>query len=133
MLEYAYATSRQPGAHHAPLAFVAGELFPKTAPQQVYAKIRVPVLVLYDKDPYSSFAGLEGFVQDHPNFQSQRVAPSRGLPQIELPARTEQMVRDFWTRIERSSERRPGQPLTAAAATGPGRGRSNGGMSSHRA
>jgi pimeloyl-ACP methyl ester carboxylesterase len=119
LFEYAYATSHQPGAHHAPLAFVAGDLFPKTHPQQVYAKIGVPVLVLYDKDPYSSFAGLEGFVQQHPNFQSQRVAPSRGLPQVEVPARTVQYVRDFWDRTERTSseERRSApqpQPLTAA-------------------
>jgi pimeloyl-ACP methyl ester carboxylesterase len=126
VLEYAYATSHQPGAHFAPLAFVAGELFPKTHPQRVYGNIKVPVLVLYDKDPYSTFAGLDAFVQQHPNFQTQRITPSRGLPQVEMPARTEQCVRDFWSRTERSAERRQGQPLTAA-------GRSNGGASSHRA
>jgi pimeloyl-ACP methyl ester carboxylesterase len=127
VLNYAYATSHQPGAHFAPLAFVAGELFPKTPPQQVYGNIKVPVLVLYDKDPYSSFAGLAAFIQQHPNFQSQRIAPSRGLPQVEMPARTEQCVRDFWAHTERSSERRQEPTLMAAG------GRSNGGASSHRA
>jgi pimeloyl-ACP methyl ester carboxylesterase len=105
LFEYAYATSHQPGAHHAPLAFVAGELFPKTAPQQTYARVSAPTLVLYDRDPYTSFAGLNSFVQQYPNFQAQRVVPSRGLPQIEVPARTEQSIRDFWTRVEHTESK----------------------------
>lgn len=127
LLEYAYATSHQPGAHHAPLAFVAGELFPKTPPQQAYAKVTVPVLVMYDRDPYTSFAALDSFAQQHPSFQTQRVVPSQGLPQIEVPARTTQSMRDFWERVEHASGRRERQPLTAAR-----RGGSNGSASHHR-
>ena len=127
LLEYCYATSHQPGAHHAPLAFVAGELFPKTAPQQVYAKVSVPVLVMYDRDPYTTFAALDSFAQQHPNYQTQRVVPSQGLPHIEVPARTTQSMRDFWDRVEHAYDRRRSQQPTAAAC-----GRPNG-ASSHRA
>lgn len=126
LLEYCYATSHQPGAHHAPLAFVAGELFPKTAPQQVYAKVTVPVLVMYDRDPYTSFAALDSFAQQHPRFQTQRVVPSQGLPQIEVPARTTQSMRDFWDRVEQAYDRHGSQQLTAAE-----RARSNGSAASH--
>lgn len=130
LLEYCYATSHQPDAHHAPLAFVAGDLFPKTPPQQVYASVTVPTLVLYDRDPYTSFAALDSFAQQHPSFQAQRVVPSHGLPQIEVPARTTQSMRDFWDRVEHAAQakRRAGQ-LTAAA----GANRSNGSATSHRA
>lgn len=114
LLEYAYATSHQPGANYAPLAFVAGELFPKTAPQRIYAKVSVPVLVMYDRDAYTSFAALDSFAQQHPIFQTQRVVPSLGLPQIEVPARTTQSMRDFWHRVEHAYARRARQPLTAA-------------------
>ena len=58
LLEYAYATSHQLGAHCAPLAFVQGDLFPAADPQRIYASVTVPVLVLYDEDPYTSFDGL---------------------------------------------------------------------------
>jgi hypothetical protein len=71
-----YSTSHQSGAHHAPLVFVAGELFPKTVPQQVYAKGTLPVLV----DPYTSCAALDAFTQPHPR-------ASQGLQQNEVPAR----------------------------------------------
>ena len=77
LLEYCYATSHQPGAHHAPLAFIAGELFPKTAPQQIYAKVSAPVLVLYDRDPHTSFAALDAFAQQHPNYQTHASCPAK--------------------------------------------------------
>lgn len=127
LLEYCYATSHQPGAHHAPLAFIAGELFPKTAPQQIYAKVSAPVLVLYDRDPHTSFAALDGFAQQHPNYQTQRIVPSQGLPQVEVPARTAQSMQDFWRRVERAYDRRRGEPLTAARRT------HTNGVTSHRA
>lgn len=121
LFEYAYATSHQPGAQHAPLSFVAGELFPKGDPLQVYAKVSAPALIIYDQDAYTRFDAMPGFVLQHPSYQSERIAPTRGLPQIEQRERTVQCMRAFWEHVDtdwdENSHRfvRDGQPLTAAA------------------
>lgn len=52
--------------------------------EQVYAKVMVAVLVRYDRDPYTSFAALDSSAQQQPRFQTLRVVPSQGLPQIEV-------------------------------------------------
>ncbi|MEY4508772.1 MAG: hypothetical protein RLZZ450_894, partial [Pseudomonadota bacterium] len=69
MFDYAYNTSHQPGAWRAPLAFVAGRLFPAGSARNIYAHVRVPTLVLYDQDPYTSFDALPAFEQAHENFR----------------------------------------------------------------
>ncbi|HKU37359.1 MAG TPA: hypothetical protein VJR89_04410, partial [Polyangiales bacterium] len=105
LLEYSYQTSHQPGAHFAPLAFVAGELFPED-PLRTYAKVKVPVLVLYDEDPHTRFTGLRGFVQHHPHFELVRILRTRGLPQIEARDRTLHAMRKYWERIDLESVER---------------------------
>jgi pimeloyl-ACP methyl ester carboxylesterase len=100
LLEYSHATSHQPGAHFAPLAFVSGELFPKGDPQQTYARVKVPVLVMFDEDPYTDFAGLRAFVSKHDNYQTLRVSRTRGLPQIEARERTILGLRSYWDRVD---------------------------------
>ncbi|HKP64452.1 MAG TPA: alpha/beta fold hydrolase [Polyangiales bacterium] len=99
LLEYSHATSHQPGAQYAPLAFVSGELFPAGDPQQTYGRVKAPVLVLFDQDPYSDFGGLRGFVSRHDNYETLRVLRTRGLPQIEASERTIHGLRAYWDRI----------------------------------
>ena len=86
--DYCYATSHQPGARHAPIAFIAGSLFTPAVRETVYSKVKVPVAVLYDQDPYTSFRALPRFVQRHDNWKAIRVTPSKGLPQFDVPERT---------------------------------------------
>jgi len=100
LLEYSHATSHQPGAHFAPLAFVSGELFPSADPQSVYARVAAPVLVLYDEDPYASFTGLRAFLHARPNYHAVRVTNTRGLPQIEARERTLEVLRKWWERVD---------------------------------
>jgi pimeloyl-ACP methyl ester carboxylesterase len=118
LLEYSHATTHQPGAHHAPLAFVSGELFPAGDPQQAYGRVKLPVLVMFDEDPYTDFTGLRGFVSQHDNYQIMRVLRTRGLPQIEAADRTIHAVRTYWDRIEAedTGERRPALRDTHAHA-----------------
>jgi len=118
LLEYSHATSHQPGAHHAPLAFVSGELFPAGDPQEAYGRVKLPVLVMFDEDPYTDFTGLRGFVSRHDNYQIMRVLRTRGLPQIEAADRTIHAVRTYWDRIEAedTGERRPALRDTHAHA-----------------
>lgn len=100
LLDYSHATSHQPGAQYAPLAFVSGELFPHTDPKQVYGNVKAPVLVLYDEDPHTSFGGLRPFAVTHPNYTAERVHNTRGLPHIEARGRTIAALRGYWERLE---------------------------------
>lgn len=100
LLEYAHATSHQPGAQYAPLAFVSGALFPHGDPKQVYANVHAPVLVLYDEDPYSTFGALRPFMLNHPNYRAGRISHTRGLPHIEARDRTMRVIRAYWEQLE---------------------------------
>jgi pimeloyl-ACP methyl ester carboxylesterase len=100
LLEYSHSTSHQPGAQYAPLAFVAGELFPAGDPKVAYGRVKAPALVIYDEDPYVNFGGLRAFVIRNPNYQAQRIADTRGLPHIEARDRTMRVVRNFWEKLD---------------------------------
>jgi pimeloyl-ACP methyl ester carboxylesterase len=96
LIDYAYATSHQPGARHAPLYFLSGQLFTAKACERLYAKIETPVLVLYDRDPNVSFDLLPGFVAAHKNWRAERIAPTLGLPHWEKTAETVDAMERFW-------------------------------------
>jgi pimeloyl-ACP methyl ester carboxylesterase len=96
MVEYAYATSHQPGAHFAPLYFVSGMLFTRDVREAVYERLTTPVLVIHDVDAFTRFDTLPDVLQRHANWRAARITPTRGLPQFERP---EDMVREldgFW-------------------------------------
>jgi pimeloyl-ACP methyl ester carboxylesterase len=80
---YAYDTSHQPNARFAPLAFVSGKLFTPDVRETVYLGLRVPVLVLYDTDPYVGFDTLPALIERNPRWRAVRIRPSRGLPHFE--------------------------------------------------
>ena len=100
LLDYSHATSHQPGAQYAPLAFVSGDLFPKADPKRTYENVKAPALVLFDEDPYTSFGALRPFVVEHQNYRAERVSGTRGLPQIEARGRTIAAVRGYWEQLE---------------------------------
>jgi hypothetical protein len=83
VIDYAYATSHQPGARYAPLTFLSMQLFTRDAPARLYALLpaSLPVLAIADRDPYVTFERLAGFVAAHPNWRYEKLAPHLGLPQ----------------------------------------------------
>lgn len=96
MVDYAYATTHQPGARHAPLYFLAGQLFTADAPNQLYARVKQPTLVLHDRDPNIDFELLPPFLAGRSNWQVEHITPSLGVPHWEdLPATAAAMER-FW-------------------------------------
>jgi len=97
LIDYAYATSHQPGARHAPLYFLSTQLFTPQAADRLYAGLKdLPVLVIADRDPYVDFAALPDFVAAHPNWQHETLAPHLGLPHWEHPAATRAALDRFW-------------------------------------
>ncbi|KAA6185984.1 alpha/beta fold hydrolase [Thiohalocapsa marina] len=97
LVDYAYATSHQPGARHAPLRFLSTLLFTRQAPETLYARLGdLPVLVIADQDPYVTFERLPGFVVTHANWQHETLAPHLGMPQWERPEPTMAALTQFW-------------------------------------
>ncbi len=97
---YGYLTSHQPGARFAPLYFVSGMLFSPDIRVAVYAKLSLPVLVLYDRDAFVRFDTLPDFLAAHDNWQAVRVEPTKGLPQFEQLADVTHALDEFWAKAE---------------------------------
>ncbi|MEX2132550.1 MAG: alpha/beta hydrolase [Acidimicrobiia bacterium] len=94
-------TSRQPGARHAPLAFIRGRLFTADALSRVYEPLLVPSLVIYDEDPYTDFADLPGFTAGGDGTRhAERIPGTRGLPHFDNPEQTLDALNRFWKDVE---------------------------------
>lgn len=96
LVDYAYATSHQPGARHAPYYFLAGQLFTRQATETLYAKLELPVLVLYDRDANVGFELLPDLVSSHDNWKAVRIEPTLGIPQWERTADCTAALDAFW-------------------------------------
>ncbi len=108
LIDYAYATSHQPGARYAPLHFLSGGLFTTRVRQDVYAALSPPALVLYDQDAFVRFDALPDLQAANAAIQAVRITPTLGLPHWEKPDETTRAIDGFW------------QSLTAANAANAG-------------
>lgn len=99
LVDYDYRTSHQPGARYAPLYFVSGKLFTRDVRSEVYAKLDLPVLVIYDRDSFVRFDTLPEFASTRPNWHLARVAPTLGLPQFENMDRVAEELDRFWSEV----------------------------------
>jgi len=100
LIDYAYATSHQPGARHAPYYFLSGQLFTPNATEIIYSKLRLPVLVLYDRDANVTFDRMSEVVGKQPNWQAVRIEPTLGIPQWERPTLSVEAIDGFWAQVE---------------------------------
>ncbi len=99
LLDYGWATTHQPGARFAPLAFISGLLFTPDALDLVYARVTQPTLALYDKDGYTTFDALPDLLAKRPNWQAVRITPTRGLPHFERLGDTARVLQRFWSEV----------------------------------
>ena len=93
---YSYLSAHQPGAEHVPLRFISGKLFTPQVRERVYEHLSVPTLVLFDQDAFVSFEALPALLSVNSSVQAVRLTPSRGLPQLEAPERTAEVLHEFW-------------------------------------
>ncbi len=97
VIDYAYATSHQPGARFAPLTFLSGQLFTRDALSGLYARLNdIPVLAIADRDPYVRFERLPELTASRPNWRHETLAPNMGLPQWDHPEATFELLDGFW-------------------------------------
>ena len=100
LADHAYRTAHQPGARHAPLAFLAGDLFTTDAPRAIYQHVEAPTVVLYDRDPFSDFARLPEFIADRPGWSATRIPDTSGLPHWDRPDETLAALHGHWAGSE---------------------------------
>jgi pimeloyl-ACP methyl ester carboxylesterase len=97
LVDYAYLTAHQPGAQHAPLYFLSGNLFTPGVRVKVYEKVEKPTLVLYDRDPFTGFDLLPDVVARNNHWSAVRVPNTCGLPHWDQPSRTFEELDAFWS------------------------------------
>lgn len=95
-VDYGYATTHQPGARFAPLAFLSGKLFTWDVIPAIYAKLTHPTLVLYDRDPNIRFDMLPALLSQNKHWQAVQIAPTLGLPHWEKLPETVAALERFW-------------------------------------
>lgn len=96
MVDYGYRTTHQPGARYAPLYFLSGKLFSTTVFTEVYQKLRVPAMVLYDKDPNITFDKLPELLASNDSWRARRIPNTLGLPHFEKMDEVAANLNTFW-------------------------------------
>lgn len=99
LIEYAYQTSHQPGARYAPYYFVSGKLFTFDILATTYAKLTVPAMILYDKDPNVTFEQLPTLLQQNDHWRARRIPHTLGLPHFERLDKTVEELELFWSEL----------------------------------
>ncbi|MCU0514492.1 MAG: alpha/beta hydrolase [Anaerolineae bacterium] len=99
MADYAYLVSHQPGARYAPLAFLSGRLFSPRILEQVYQKLSIPAMVLYDTDPNVGFDRLPALLEASPHWRARRIPNTRGLPHFERMGKVAEALGGFWSEL----------------------------------
>lgn len=99
LLAYSYVTTHQPGSRFAPLYFVSGKLFTPDVWEQIYKRLALPILVIYDRDPYVSFKLLPQALAQ-PNWQPARIVPTLGLAHFEQLPEVVQALDRFWEQAQ---------------------------------
>ena len=95
-VDYAYATTHQPGARYAPLCFLGGKLFTWDICKTIYTALTRPTLVLYDRDPNIRFDLLPELLSQNQQWRAVRIAPTLGLPHWEKLPETVAALEQFW-------------------------------------
>jgi len=92
--EYAYLTAHRPGARHAPLAFISGQLFTPNI-LDYYAAVERPVLAFCDRSDYGPSELLPQFCADQPNWRMQCIPGTKAMPQFERQRETVAAIEEF--------------------------------------
>ncbi len=96
LIDLAYTSAHQPGAHFAPMVFLSGKLKVCNVREKFYEKVSVPVLAVYDNEPGMSFDMLPQLVREHSNWKAFRSRHSKGMPHFESSGELFRQFDLFW-------------------------------------
>jgi len=92
LIELAYTSAHQTGAHFAPIVLLSGKLNVPEVREKYYEKLTQPVYVVYDNEPGANFDMLPQLVHEKANWLTFRSRNTKGLPHFE---RTGELFRQF--------------------------------------
>ncbi|MDY0125972.1 MAG: alpha/beta hydrolase [Anaerolineaceae bacterium] len=92
LIDLAYTSAHQAGAHFAPIVLLSGKLNVPEVREKYYEKLSVPVFVVYDNEPGTCFDMLPQLVREKSNWRAFRSRNTRGMPHFE---RTGELFREF--------------------------------------
>ena len=96
VVDYAYATAHQPGAKNVPLAAMSGLLSTVDVRSRYYNRTQVPIMALFDSDPFARFDMLPYLLGSNPLWEEARIVPSQGMPHFEKLPETVNALDRFW-------------------------------------
>lgn len=99
LVDLAYASGHQPGAHFAPMVLLSGKLSNPRVREEVYCSLKLPVLVLYDNAPGLRLDMLSQVARENASWSAQRLRRSRGMPHFDRPGETFLVMDQFWKKI----------------------------------
>ncbi|MCA9646924.1 MAG: alpha/beta hydrolase [Polyangiaceae bacterium] len=102
---YMAKSAAQPGAHRAPLAFLAGALFEPNVRSRYYARIAVPTWIFYGDDPYTSFDDVLAFVGANSSASAERLPGAKGLIQFDATEHCIETMRRELSELDRFEAR----------------------------
>jgi pimeloyl-ACP methyl ester carboxylesterase len=100
MIDYSYKTTHQPGAEHAPFAFISGKLFTANAVDRIYRHVTTPTLVIHDRDAFVGFDRLPELLAAQKTWQAKRISPTLGLAHWERTTETTDALDSFWKGLD---------------------------------
>jgi len=100
LVDLAYTSAHQPGAHFAPILYFCGKLSVPDVRTRYYEKITKPVLVVFDNDPGRKFDTLPMLVREHSNWRAVRSSHTHGMPHFENPGETFRNIETFWKQYD---------------------------------
>jgi hypothetical protein len=68
--------------------------------KDVYAQLQLPVLMLYDSDPYTEFDLLPELMGRNPKWRARKIPNTRGLPHFEQLDAVATALDSFWQEID---------------------------------
>lgn len=92
LIDLAYTSAHQAGAHFAPIVLLSGKLNVQGVREKYYEKLTTPVYVVYDNEAGTSFDMLPQLVHEKSNWEAFRSRNTKGMPHIE---RTGELYRKF--------------------------------------
>lgn len=98
LIDLAYTSSHQSGAHFAPIVLMSGKLNVVNVRERFYEKLKMPVLAVYDNDPGTSFDMLPQMVNEHQNWRAVRSRNTNGMPHFEKTGELFRELDLFWKR-----------------------------------
>ena len=101
LVEVAYTSAHQEGAHFAPMVFASGKLSNPEIRTKVYEKISQPVLVIYDYEVGKSFDMLPQMIREHTNWKAWRSRNTKGMPHFEKSGELFREFDLFWKKQDK--------------------------------